>query len=64
MMSMPQPTGILIPQIPTPRMNSHVTDTKKIINMKNATLKPASQPFGVFSGGVRGTSPIFAEIDV
>src|SRR5207248_7097660 len=36
----PQATGILIPQIPTPRMSSHATAKKNTISKANATMNP------------------------
>ena len=36
----PHATGILIPQIPTPRTSSHETAKRRIINKTNAMVNP------------------------
>src|SRR5215207_4630680 len=48
MMSKPQPTGQLMPQMPTPLANSQVTETRNTISSENDTAKPAYHHFGVF----------------
>src|SRR6185436_4141538 len=48
MMSKPQPTGQLIPQMPTPFQNSQQTPTRKRLRKANATPKPMNHQRGVF----------------
>ncbi len=48
MMSKPQPTGTLLPQIPTPFARRYVTVARNIMNSENAIPNPMNQPSGVF----------------
>jgi len=57
-MANPQATGITIPQIPTPRTNSHVTATMRRFTRKNAHAKPMNICGGVFKNGLKTTPPI------
>src|SRR5260370_563496 len=43
-MAKPQPTGILMPQIPTPLMISQARETVSTITIVKARAKPATQP--------------------
>ena len=47
----PQATGIMMPQIPTPRTNSHVTATISKFTNRNAHAKPVNICRGVFRNG-------------
>ena len=57
-MANPQATGIMMPQIPTPRTNSHVTATIKRFTNKNAHANPMNICGGVFRNGLKTTPPI------
>jgi len=46
-MAKPHPTGMLMPQMPTPLMNSQVTAVRKTISKPNETEMPRNQPVGV-----------------
>ena len=43
-MANPQPTGMLMPQIPTPLATSHATATVSTITNVKVRAKPATQP--------------------
>src|ERR1700746_3452935 len=57
-MAKPQPMGMLIPQIPTPLVNSPVIATSSSIVKAKVTVKPASHP--IPSGRVRTTEAILS----
>src|SRR6266446_8319181 len=58
----PQPTGVLMPQIPTPLMISQARATVSIITMLNEMANPATQPRDV--GRVRTIELILSVTEV
>ena len=58
----PQPTGMLMPQMPTPLMISQATATVRTINnVKTPGVNPANQPSDI--GCVRRSTPILSVTD-
>ena len=58
MMSQPQPTGMLFPQMPMPVMKRFVTAKRKTLRRAKPAAKPRIHHFGVFRSFPVTASPI------